>query len=72
MLEEILKEQKDVQINSIGRLQDLGIVLNNINPENGEKVEEHSLIDVAKTNLERSRMIHNLIINISEIIKGGK
>lgn len=72
MLEEIIKEQRELQIDSIGRLLQLSNFLINNNTEPTEKVEENCLVDTAKVNLERSRLIHDLIINISEIIKGGK
>lgn len=72
MLESIIREQKDIQIDSIGRLLELASYLTNAKPELGERIEETCFVDTAKTTLEQARTIHDLIINISEIIKGGK
>ncbi len=72
MLEEIVKEQRELQVDSIGRLLELGGFLTNAKPEPTEKIEETCFVDMAKNSLEQSRLIHDLIINISEIIKGGR
>ena len=72
MLEKIILETKDIQTDSIVRLITLSDTLMKCKPEVAEKIEELCLIDSAKVSLEQSKLIHNLIINISEAIKGGK
>lgn len=72
MLEEIVKEQRELQVDSIGRLLELSGFLTTEKPLPVEKIEESCFIDVAKNSLEQSRLIHDLIINISEMIKGGR
>lgn len=72
MLEKIILETKDIQTDSITRLLDLSDTLMKSKPELTERTEELCLIDSAKISLEQSRLIHDLIINISEAIKGGK
>lgn len=72
MLEKIILETKDIQTDSITRLLELSDTLMKCKPEVTEKIEELCLIDSAKITLEQSRLIHDLIINISDAIKGGK
>lgn len=72
MLEEIVKEQRELQVDSIGRLLELSGFLTTDKPLPTEKIEENCFIDMAKNSLEQSRLIHDLIINITEMIKGGK
>lgn len=72
MLEEIVKEQRELQVDSIGRLLELNGFLTTEKPVPIERIEENCFIDMAKNSLEQTRLIHDLIINISEIIKGGK
>ncbi len=72
MLEEIMKKQKDVQISTIGKLQELSSYLMNSKLEPSEAIEENCLVDSYKNNLERSVMIDSLVSNIIEAIRGGK
>lgn len=72
MLEEIVKEQREIQVDSIERLLELGGFLTNAKPEPVERVDESCFMDMVKNSLEQSRLIHDLIINLSEVIKGGK
>lgn len=71
MLEEIVKEQREIQVDSIGRLLELTYFLTNAKPEQVDRIEENCFIDIAKNSLEQSRLVHDLIINLSEVIKGG-
>ncbi len=71
MLEEIVKEQREIQVDSIGRLLELTYFLTNSKPEQVDRIEENCFIDISKNSLEQSRLIHDLIINLSEVIKGG-
>ena len=72
MLEEIIKEQRELQVDSIGRLLELHKFLINKDPKPIDRIEETCFTDMAKNSLEQTRLIHDLIIDISEIIKGGK
>lgn len=72
MLEKILLEQKDIQTDSIAKLLELYEYLMASKPEPKEEMKPSCFIDSAKYGLEQSMLIHDLIINISEAIKGGK
>lgn len=70
MLKELMEEQKTIELESIGRLMDLEKFLTSENKEIEAQGSEECMADVMKLNLERSKIIHDLIINISRIIKG--
>lgn len=72
MLEEIVKEQKDIQIDTLKRLQELHKVLLGGVPNCDKEDKSDSIMENTKSNLERTRFIHDLVINIQEAIQGGK
>lgn len=72
MLEEIIKEQKEIQIDTLKRLQELHRGLLNNVPNCDKEDKSDSIIENAKSNLERTKFIQALVMNIQEAIQGGK
>lgn len=71
MLEKIILEEKEIQADTIERLLSLGKALTNVEP-NLEKEESNGcLVDIAKLNLQKARLINDLVINLSDTIQGG-
>lgn len=73
MLEEIIMKEKEVQQDTLDRLLNLNKVLTG---NEGDPVKEeranNCLMDDAQTNLRKAQIIHDLVINISDIIQGGR
>lgn len=72
MLEEIIMKEKEIQQDTIDRLLNLNKVFTG-NEAGVEKEEKNvCLMDVASTNLRKAELIHDVIINISGVIQGGR
>ena len=72
MLEEIIMKEKKIQQDTIDRLLNLNKVLTG-NEVGVEKEEKNVyLMDVASMNLRKAELIHDVIINISGVIQGGR
>ena len=73
MLEEIIMKEKEVEQDTLDRLLNLKKVLTGNNPEpvKDEKTK-NCLMDEVSDNLQKSQIIHDLVIDISSSIQGGR
>lgn len=73
MLEEIIMKEKEVEQDTLDRLLNLKKVLTGNNPEPvKEEKTKNCLMDEVSDNLQKSQIIHDLVIDISSSIQGGR
>lgn len=72
MLEEIIMKEKEIQQDTIDRLLNLNRVLTGNEAEVEKEEKNVCLMDVASMNLRKAELIHDVIINISGVIQGGR
>ena len=73
MLEEIIMKEKEVEQDTLDRLLNLKKVLTGNNPEPvKEEKAKNCLMDEVSDNLQKSQIIHDLVIDISTSIQGGR
>ena len=73
MLEEIIMKENEVEQDTLDRLLNLKKVLTGNNPEPvKEEKTKNCLMDEVSDNLQKSQIIHDLVIDISSSIQGGR
>lgn len=71
MLEKLVVEEKEIQNDTIERLLGLSKIYMDSNPELEKEEKENCILDTAKLNVEKAKLIHDLVINLSNAIQGG-
>lgn len=73
MLEKIILEEKEIEQETIDRLLNLIKVLNgNESDLEKESNGKSNILGIAEINLAKSKLILDLVNNISDLVQGGK
>lgn len=72
MLEKIVLEEKEIQGETIERLLGLSKIFMNSAPEIDKEEKESCILDTANLNLAKSKLIRDLVVNLSTTIQGSK